>query len=54
MVWHALRFQYFDSFSTAQISQYFSHICFYIFIDYLSSIFWCKYDMILAFPFCMG
>ena len=44
----------FNSFSTAQCSQYLSNICFDLFVYYLSSIFWCKDYVILAFPFCMG
>jgi len=35
----------------AQVLDDFPYICPYLFIDYLSAIFGCKYDMILAWPF---
>ena len=37
----------------AKLSQYLSDICFYLLIYYLSAIFRCKYDMILASPLRM-
>ena len=41
------------SFLFAQLSQDFSYICFDFSVYYLSSVLWCKYDMVLAIPLRM-
>ena len=47
-------FQYFYAFSLAQFSQYLSYLFSMLFVKYFSVILCTKYDMILAFPFCMS
>ena len=49
----SLCFQYFYLFQIAQLMQDFSDIFFDLSIDYLTTIFGRKYNVILAFPGCV-
>ena len=43
----------FYPFRFAQFTKYLPYIFFYLSVYFLPTIFWIKYDMILAIPFCM-
>ena len=53
VVWTSLRIQYFYLFQIAQLTQNFSYVFFDLSIDYLTTIFGRKYNVILAFPGCV-
>ena len=53
MIWHHMTFNNFYTFPFTKIFNYFLNIRSQFIVNYFSSILWCKYDMILAYPFCV-
>ena len=53
MVGASVRLNNFHAFLLTQFSKYLSYICPYVSVDYLSTIFRRKYNMVLTSPFGM-
>ena len=54
MIAHQMSFYDFHTFVIAQLPQYFSYAFLVLSVYCFSSVFWCKYYMVFAQPFCMA